>query len=153
MHHLGLLSPVSGTCICGIPLLIVTSKGRGPEAILAPQHSGSDVNNGSCWRHEQGCGTGMPSKLNLPHLASRRRREAFLKATGVITAAVCAALLLYQSRHICAAVHPSSSVLLSASSARTSAAQSAQDRTPLYKPCTKGCEEHGNCNFEEGRCE
>lgn len=95
----------------------------------------------------------MPSKLNLPHLAARRRREVLLKATGGIAAAVCATFLLYQSRHICAAVHPSRSVLLDASSARGSEAQSLQERTPLYKPCARGCEQHGNCNFEEGRCE
>jgi hypothetical protein len=26
-------------------------------------------------------------------------------------------------------------------------------RTPLHKPCATGCTQHGNCNFEEGRCE
>lgn len=36
---------------------------------------------------------------------------------------------------------------------QTSAPDAAPQRVPLRRPCARGCELHGNCNFEDGRCE
>jgi hypothetical protein len=36
---------------------------------------------------------------------------------------------------------------------QTSASDASPQRVPLRRPCAQGCELHGNCNFEDGRCE
>jgi hypothetical protein len=59
-------------------------------------------------------------------------------------------LEIFSTRSTAATVLLSAALLLSLAS---QAATMAELYQRVKKPCPPGCEQHGNCNFEEGRCE
>ena len=95
----------------------------------------------------------MPPKLHA--VMARRRHGALLRATLWVSITACMALLLYYAS--VSDVWPlKTGTAVGQAGEGTTAARTRGGgdlRQPLYKPCAKGCTQHGNCNFEEGRCE
>jgi hypothetical protein len=94
----------------------------------------------------------MPPKVHAG--AARRRQGALLRATLWVSITACTALVLYYAR--LSDVWPLKSGTAGGLTGTSSAATligGGDLRQPLYKPCAKSCTHHGNCNFEEGRCE
>lgn len=99
----------------------------------------------------------MPSKLNLPAVAARRRRSVLLRASLGTLIAACTALLIYYAGHhdiwSLSGTTPGPDRKLNGTWGAAPSFTAAEQRQRLFKPCARGCEKHGNCNFEEGRCE
>jgi hypothetical protein len=79
----------------------------------------------------------------------RSQRRKLLRALSGFLGIAITAWVLYEAS-VWLRAH-STSIRQSLSS--TTATDLPLKRTPLRKLCALGCETHGNCNFEDGRCE
>lgn len=97
----------------------------------------------------------MPPKLH--GVASHRRHAVLLRAILWVLITACTALLVVHAprSHVWRLERGGAGKISEPQTTGSAAAWlvGTDLRTPLHKPCAKGCTQHGNCNFEEGRCE
>jgi hypothetical protein len=96
----------------------------------------------------------MPPKLH--GAAAHRRRAVLLRAILWILITACTVLLLFHAplTDVWRLKRGPGEISGLPSTGSAAAWLVGTDlRKPLHQPCAKGCTQHGNCNFEEGRCE
>ena len=86
-------------------------------------------------------------------VAAHRRRAVLLRAILWILITACTALLLFRAPSTDVWRGPGGISGLPSAGSAAAWLMGTDVRIPLHKPCAKGCTQHGNCNFEEGRCE